>query len=270
MAKNIAVRDEGSVLYDQMSTAIAECYSVDDCKNIADRSAAFQAYFKQINDMEAIRKFLIIKIRAWRRIGEIIGEVPNINCKTRTDYLKKINKTYKDIKIGQISQALNLASMPMEFFEPAVADAKGVLDLIKKYNEHVHTLWLETEEGKRQVERDQKKIAEWEAKFCKEHNVTSYDEYEEKEAAKEEAIEHYREELWEGFEKASEEVGYTMDRRDRKKMKSVVLLMNDEMHEVLRQAAFDKKITMQAILRKGLEIWLAANGYEKIALAKAA
>jgi hypothetical protein len=58
------------------------------------------------------------------------------------------------------------------------------------------------------------------------------------------------------------EVGLTLDRRDRTKMKEVVFLIKNEIHAIMRQAAFDQKITMQEILRRGLKMWLIAHDYD--------
>ncbi len=60
-------------LYEKMQTAIAACHSFDEVKAIADQAAAIAAYHKQIRDDASMRRFLEIKLRAWRRIGEIIG-----------------------------------------------------------------------------------------------------------------------------------------------------------------------------------------------------
>jgi hypothetical protein len=61
---------------------------------------------------------------------------------------------------------------------------------------------------------------------------------------------------------ALEEVGITLDRKDRLNMKEVVFLIKNDIHEVMRKAAFDEKITMQEILRRGLKMWLIAHGYD--------
>ena len=58
-------------LYEKMQTAIAACHSFDEVKAIADQAAAIAAYHKQIKDDVAMRQFLDIKMRAWRRLGEI-------------------------------------------------------------------------------------------------------------------------------------------------------------------------------------------------------
>jgi hypothetical protein len=61
---------------------------------------------------------------------------------------------------------------------------------------------------------------------------------------------------------AAKEVGITLDRRDRLRMKQVVFLIKNDIHSIMRQAAFDEKITMQEILRRGLKMWLIAHGYD--------
>jgi hypothetical protein len=58
------------------------------------------------------------------------------------------------------------------------------------------------------------------------------------------------------------EVGITLDRRDRTGMKKVVFLIKDRDHAVMRQAAFDMKITMQELLRRSLKMYLIANDYD--------
>jgi hypothetical protein len=56
-------------------------------------------------------------------------------------------------------------------------------------------------------------------------------------------------------------VGITLDRRDRMAMHTTVFLLREPIHEALRQAAFDHRMTMHAVLREGLALWFAANGY---------
>lgn len=69
-------------LYEKMQTAISACFSFDECKAIADQAAAIAAYHKQIKDDASMRQFLEIKMRAWRRIGEIFRAVDTSDCAT--------------------------------------------------------------------------------------------------------------------------------------------------------------------------------------------
>lgn len=52
-----------------------------------------------------------------------------------------------------------------------------------------------------------------------------------------------------------------LDRRDREQMHATVFLLKRSVHEILRKAAFDHRMTMQAIIRSGLMMWFAAHGY---------
>jgi hypothetical protein len=69
-------------------------------------------------------------------------------------------------------------------------------------------------------------------------------------------------ELFAASEAAMQEVGLTLERKDRTRMKQVVFLIKNEVHSVMRQAAFDQKITMQEVLRRGLKMWLIAHDYK--------
>ena len=42
----------------------------------------------------------------------------------------------------------------------------------------------------------------------------------------------------------------------------MVFLIKEEIHTLLRRAAFDHRITMQEVLRRGLKMWLVAQGYK--------
>jgi hypothetical protein len=81
--------DKPLQLYAKMQTAIAQCHSVDECKGVADQATAISAYYKQIKDDISMKKFLEIKMRAWRRIGETLNAVDTSDCETiRARYLK--------------------------------------------------------------------------------------------------------------------------------------------------------------------------------------
>src|SRR5262245_5939299 len=98
MAKTVAVVNPTSpMLYQRMQTAIAECYSMDDCREIAKQANAIAAYYSQIKDDESVRKFLQIKLRAWRRIGEIVAgcNVDRTKCESTADYLRRVRVAMK-------------------------------------------------------------------------------------------------------------------------------------------------------------------------------
>src|SRR5262249_27415164 len=212
MMRNLITHTKGSALYAKMAGAIASCYAVDDCKEIHDQASAIAAYYKQIKDDESLRKFIIVKLRAWRRIGELCKQVSN-DCETKTAYYAKINALFPAVSVSQISSALRLADVPDNYFEAIVGNATSVSGIFYGYEEHVHRQWLETPEGK----AHQEQTREW-------HR--NYDENRKKEEKarierEQEAIAMLREQtaVWDQYVAANAEVGYTMDRRDRKKMK---------------------------------------------------
>jgi hypothetical protein len=214
---------------------------------IADQAAAIAAYYKQIKDDESVKKFIAVKLRAWRRIGEICAATDRSDCKTKPDYVDKIQQTFPDLSFSQISQALRLAEVPMEFFEQAVEQVRSIPDLLAAYT---RSKWEESPEGLAQLEEVRKRERERKAKDA-----------DAKEAGLARECDTVIDEMLDSYNVAYKEVGYTLERRDRRTMKTVVLLLKESVHSVLRQAAFDHHLTMQEVVRRGLVSWLASHGY---------
>lgn len=61
--------------YEAAKTALAECLSIDECKDWADKAAALASYAKQANDEEMMRQATRIRDRAIRRCGELLKQV---------------------------------------------------------------------------------------------------------------------------------------------------------------------------------------------------
>jgi hypothetical protein len=156
---------------------------------------------------------------------------------------------------------LRLMKVPAESFEIAVTETtRGSID----------QLINETPEKKAEIAAQR---AEFEGRIRKEQNDPEYQKQLKERAAlidrvrmeKEAEIareERYEKELFDASSQAMAEVGITLERKDRTHMKSVVFLIKDDVHAVMRKAAFDEKITMQEILRRGLKMWLIAHDYE--------
>lgn len=126
--------------------------------------------------------------------------------------------------------------------------------------------WEATPEGQAELEKQQKQQKEWEKKYQKEKQQAETERLkkaaEEAEKSREAAEEKVEiDKLKTARDEAFEDVGITLDRRDRENMRTVVFLIKKQIHEVLRQAAFDQRMTMQAILRSGLAMWFVAHGY---------
>lgn len=62
-------------LYDAMVTAITECARVDEVKDIRDKAAALEAYYRQARNLEAEREAANVRLRAERRAGELLKEL---------------------------------------------------------------------------------------------------------------------------------------------------------------------------------------------------
>jgi hypothetical protein len=241
-------------LYGRMQDAIAQCYDMDDCKVIAEQANAIAAYFKQINDDDSMRKFLAVKMRSWRRIGEICATMDRSDCLTQQAYAEKIQKTFPQLRHDQISQALRVAQLPKDFFDRIVSEQKN-LTALKSMQGMMSAYNMEIRENTPEAEQRRKTDAE-ERTARKEKDAQA------REEGKPRDIGDVMSELIDSHNVAYGEVGYTMDRRDRRNMKSVVLLLKEPIHSILRQAAFDHRLTMQEIIRQGLVTWLNSNNYK--------
>jgi hypothetical protein len=65
--------DASLVFYDAMCHAIAAAYAVDEVKDIRDKARALEVYSRQAKNVEAERQACEIRLRAERRVGELIG-----------------------------------------------------------------------------------------------------------------------------------------------------------------------------------------------------
>lgn len=73
----LAVIDNGPglALYDRMCSAIAECVRVDEAKDIRDKALALEAYYRQARNLDAEREAANVRLRAERRVGELLKEL---------------------------------------------------------------------------------------------------------------------------------------------------------------------------------------------------
>ena len=257
-AAPVIMVDKPGLLYAKMREAVDTCYSIDDCAEIAKQGAAVAAYFKQINDDETMRKFLAVKLRAWRRIGEILLTVDDTGCASISDHIRKIHKQIpeaKNINDSFIRNALKLGRLPEDSFEREAEKGSTTYQAISAYEKFTREAWEATPEGRAEAVANRKlaaeaaqRTAEWERQQA------------EQRAEQQQTAQEQRDDLA-ALAAARAEVGFTMDRRDRKSMKEVVFMIKAPIHETLRKAAFDRHVTMQLILRSGLFMWFVANGY---------
>lgn len=266
----LAIIDSGPSaprLYERMQSAIAECHSIDDCKTIADHAVAIAAYHKQIKDDESVRKFIQIKLRAWRRIGELLSTVDRSDCGDNVAaQIRKImaafkgNEAVEELSDSAIREALRLAALPADFFERNVADHRNCHTLCFAYERLQRERWEASPAGQKELKRREKERKELEA--AQAERRAEKEAHDAQQAAAAEIQQRTLLALQAAHQEAISEVGVTLDRRDRERMREVVFLIKDSVHEALRQAAFDKRMTMQAVLRAGLAMWFIAHGYD--------
>jgi hypothetical protein len=248
-------------LYEKMQTAISKCYNIDEYKCVADNAAGIAEYFKQMKDDESVKKFLAIKLRAWRRIGEIFATVDKSDCESVSAHIRKIQKAFaSDPIVPQLSdsafrQALRLAELPVDFFEQELGKHPSINSIVSAYLCFSKAQWEASPEGQEELKRQKAERARHEKEQAKQdvenEKIATQEERAAEKARKEDAK----------IDEAFGEVGVTLDRHDREDMKQVVFLIKKSIHETLRQAAFDQRTTMQAILRSGLAMWFYAHGY---------
>lgn len=95
-------------LYDAMVTAITECARVDEVKDIRDKAAALEAYYRQARNLEAEREAANVRLRAERRAGELLKEL----ARAQTSGLKQ-GPLSNDVTTEQSPYATALADTGM-------------------------------------------------------------------------------------------------------------------------------------------------------------
>lgn len=117
------------VKYDAARYALQQAVAVDEVKNIRDKAQAMAAYAKQAKDTELVQWATEIKVRAERKAGQMLAEMPkNKGAATRSHDATASEKTLAEIGISktQSSRWQKLALATDDQFEQAVAAAKEV------------------------------------------------------------------------------------------------------------------------------------------------
>lgn len=125
------------VRYEAARSALAAAHRVDEVKDIRDKAEAMAAYARQAKDTELIQYATEIKVRAERRCGELLrvtaerGERATqirggANIATASNDSTPLS-TLADMGLtrDESSRYQQLAAMPEEHFETAVATAKN-------------------------------------------------------------------------------------------------------------------------------------------------
>jgi hypothetical protein len=113
------------VRYDEMCRAIAEVYRVDEVKDIRDKAMAIMLYAKQANNREAELQAIQIRVRAERKAGELLREIPTAQghrtdlAPPRDEVPSPKHEVLSDLNISrqQASDWERLADVPEAEFE---------------------------------------------------------------------------------------------------------------------------------------------------------
>ena len=122
------------IRYEAARTALAEAHRVDEVKDIRDKAEAMAAYARQAKDSELIQYATEIKVRAERRCGELLTRTEKNTGAAGTGSNQHVVRsndttapTLADMGLtkDESSRYQQLAAMPDEHFETAVATAKA-------------------------------------------------------------------------------------------------------------------------------------------------
>lgn len=134
------------VKYEAARQALAEAHRVDEVKDVRDKAAAMELYARQSKDTQMMQMAAEIKIRAERRLGEMIREqkeTVGLNtgakgnpggqgarlCGSEAEPHKP---TLAEVGIDKklSSRAQKLAAIPEEHFETAIATARETVTAV--------------------------------------------------------------------------------------------------------------------------------------------
>lgn len=260
MSKNVPALAPNSNVprYDEMCRAISECYTVDECVHIADRSSALAAYCRQLNDTENENKLKEIKLRAWRRVAVLLSEIDVSGCSSVKDKVSTIRAALSDeanacLTDSRIYEMLRLGAVSDYAFEEHLPSSRGSVGYLISAANRPPPPTPEQLEAARKQQSLQAAKAEQDLREQRERAEAAMI------ASSEALLKEARER---GFAEAP--AGLTLHPKFRHAQKVFSFSMPAEVHEQLRQAAFDNHLTMWEILRQGLDAWFITHGYKAI------
>jgi hypothetical protein len=187
-----------------------------------------------------------VRLRAWRRIGELFSTVDTSSCETQTAKIKKIRASFDPAVIGgitdsRVAEILRLMKVSDKDFEHAMADRNltgSIPDLLTRTPEHKATV------RENMAKRDR--------------HVPPALEERARDSAR---INRHLSELNDAANVAMKETRTTLERKERTRLKQIVVLIKPEIYAVMKRAASEQGLTMQQILHCGIEMWLTEHGY---------
>jgi len=113
--------------YENAKNALAECASIDECQDWADKAAALASYARQAKDDQLERMSQRIRARAIRRAGELLKQIePGQGARdgkrevgTRPPLRQEV-AAQAGMSSHQAKQAIRVASVPQDVFDMVI------------------------------------------------------------------------------------------------------------------------------------------------------
>lgn len=113
--------------YEHARRALAECVQLDECKTWADKAAALASYAKQSEDEELEKYAVRVRLRAVRRVGELLQEIkagkggrPAKTGGGAATSFRGAAASEAGLSKDQAIRAIRVASVPEDEFDAAV------------------------------------------------------------------------------------------------------------------------------------------------------
>ena len=117
--------------YDVARHALAEAHRVDEAKAIRDKMIAVKMYARQVNDKHMMVWATEIKLRAERRMGQLLIDLKETGQRAQQGGDRKSNPADRGLKLEDIgitsqraSESVQLADIPEKEFEAMLDEAK--------------------------------------------------------------------------------------------------------------------------------------------------
>lgn len=249
--------------YNAMLRAIDLCVTIDDCAKAQSVAAAMAVYYQQIKDTVARRQLDEIRLRAWRKMSEIIARVDTSKCSTQRQMAQTVRDTLgasatEMLSDSRILQLIRLAGVPEQNFEAAVEKCGNSIDRML-YEAHPDSIRKRAEASVQQ--EHMRKTTALNAALEIEREARARQKAEQENDLRAERV---IEMVKNGGIIEAPEVGLTLTPKIKSNLVTFSVMMDRKMHDQLRDAAHARRTTMWAILREAANYWFVVNGFEKV------
>ena len=133
-------------LYDGVAKAVSRCHTASECLQLAAKTEAIEVYNKIDGDKDTIKKLFEIKVRAYRRMAELmlqeIGPLFEEDDGRHNVKIRAMQDKFPSFKRFQIVRALQIHSIPVDQLEVGIRGMTDISSLINK-TDPIRTLNLQ-------------------------------------------------------------------------------------------------------------------------------